>query len=450
MREPRPAALPPLRVAAVEPADRRRRRDHVRRAARELARGVRLRGRPVAHPAPADRRARGAPLLLHLRAGRRRRRGSACARSPAAPSRVAGPRGAARRRGRGAAADRLVHARPGTRPAQHVLIAAGSGITPMLSIAASVLADDRDSTVTLLYGNRRTDTVMFADELADLKDAQPGPAASSCTCCPASRARPSCSPAGSTPTGCARCCRRWSTSPTSTTGGCAARSAWSPTPARCSAELGVPRERVHHELFYVDDAARRAPRHDERRRGARAATVTVVLDGRTHRPSPLPRDRTVLDGAQRVRPDLPFACKGGVCGTCRARVTDGEVDMRRNFALEPRRGRRRLRADLPDATPSPTSSPSTTTPDALSTPLPGDHFVRSPGSGSGGWLLQLLIGPGRSSGAEDFVSLVPGRRRGRGDDRRAVVAGDGVRQLPRRQPRAGGAAAVVAAQVGHA
>lgn len=43
---------------------------------------------------------------------------------------------------------------------------------------------------------------------------------------------------------------------------------------------------------------------------------------------------TVLDGAQKMRPDLPFACKGGVCGTCRALVTEGEGDMRRNFALE--------------------------------------------------------------------------------------------------------------------
>jgi ring-1,2-phenylacetyl-CoA epoxidase subunit PaaE len=48
----------------------------------------------------------------------------------------------------------------------------------------------------------------------------------------------------------------------------------------------------------------------------------------------LPRDTTVLEGAQRVRPDLPFACKGGVCGTCRAKVTSGKVHMRRNFALE--------------------------------------------------------------------------------------------------------------------
>ena len=43
----------------------------------------------------------------------------------------------------------------------------------------------------------------------------------------------------------------------------------------------------------------------------------------------------VLDSAQQVRSDLPFACKGGVCGTCRARVTDGEVEMLRNYALDP-------------------------------------------------------------------------------------------------------------------
>jgi ring-1,2-phenylacetyl-CoA epoxidase subunit PaaE len=48
----------------------------------------------------------------------------------------------------------------------------------------------------------------------------------------------------------------------------------------------------------------------------------------------LPRAESILDAAQRVRADLPFACKGGVCGTCRARVCDGEVRMRRNFALE--------------------------------------------------------------------------------------------------------------------
>lgn len=62
--------------------------------------------------------------------------------------------------------------------------------------------------------------------------------------------------------------------------------------------------------------------------------MTIVLDGATSTMA-LPRNVSVLDAAQRSRDDLPFACKGGVCGTCRAKVTGGAVDMRRNYALEP-------------------------------------------------------------------------------------------------------------------
>jgi ring-1,2-phenylacetyl-CoA epoxidase subunit PaaE len=62
--------------------------------------------------------------------------------------------------------------------------------------------------------------------------------------------------------------------------------------------------------------------------------VTVVLDGRSSTVT-LPPGTPILDGAQRARPDLPFACKGGVCGTCRARVIRGTAAMRRNYALEP-------------------------------------------------------------------------------------------------------------------
>jgi ring-1,2-phenylacetyl-CoA epoxidase subunit PaaE len=63
------------------------------------------------------------------------------------------------------------------------------------------------------------------------------------------------------------------------------------------------------------------------------AEVTLTLDGRTSTVT-VPPDTAILDAAQRTRPDLPFACKGGVCGTCRAKVTTGEVRMRRNYALE--------------------------------------------------------------------------------------------------------------------
>jgi ring-1,2-phenylacetyl-CoA epoxidase subunit PaaE len=98
-------------------------------------------------------------------------------------------------------------------------------------------------------------------------------------------------------------------------------------------ELDVERGKIHRELFYVEAAPPAEVHHEDAPIGA-GAEVTVVLDGRTTVVT-VPPDTPVLDGAQRSRPDLPFACKGGVCGTCRARVTVGEVRMRRNYALEP-------------------------------------------------------------------------------------------------------------------
>jgi ring-1,2-phenylacetyl-CoA epoxidase subunit PaaE len=96
--------------------------------------------------------------------------------------------------------------------------------------------------------------------------------------------------------------------------------------------LGVDRKRVHRELFYVDEPPPELHRPDAVVSGETSA-VTVVLDGLSAT-APMSRDMTILDAAQVARTDLPFACKGGVCGTCRALVTEGEVDMRRNYALE--------------------------------------------------------------------------------------------------------------------
>ncbi|MFI9326939.1 1,2-phenylacetyl-CoA epoxidase subunit PaaE [Kitasatospora sp. NPDC052868] len=218
-------------------------------------------------------------------------------------------------------------------PADHVLLAAGSGITPMLSIAGSVLAADRTSTVTLLYGNRRSDTVMFADELADLKDryldrlqlvhvlsreTRDAELLSG-------RLDPDRVEALLTAlVDVAEVGHWWLCGPFGMVTGA----------KDLLSGLGVPAERVHQELFHAEDepVAERSPEAGPAD-GGPSSEVTVVLDGRGSTLC-LPRDRSILDGAQRSRPDLPFACKGGVCGTCRALVTEGEVEMRRNFALE--------------------------------------------------------------------------------------------------------------------
>ena len=217
-------------------------------------------------------------------------------------------------------------------PADHVFVVAGSGITPALSLAGSVLRDG-ESTVTVFYGNRRTNTVMFADELADLKDRcgtrlqlvhvlsrEPRDAELTSGRLDGERLRALVA-AFTDP---AEVDHWWLCGPHGMVGD--ARD--------LLAELGVTAERVHQELFFVDDVPPEPVRGDEQTVDGPSAQVTVVLDGRTTTLA-LPRDVPVLDSAQQVRGDLPFACKGGVCGTCRARVTDGEVEMRRNYALEP-------------------------------------------------------------------------------------------------------------------
>ena len=217
-------------------------------------------------------------------------------------------------------------------PADHVFVVAGSGVTPVLSLAGTVLRDGV-STVTVFYGNRRTNTVMFADELADPKDRygprlqlvhvlsrEPRDAELTSGRLDGDRLRTLVG-AFTDP---AHVDHWWLCGPHGMV-----------TAAReLLAELGVPAERVHQELFFVDDVPPEPVRGDEETVDGPSAQVTVVLDGRTTTLT-LPRDVPLLDSAQQVRGDLPFACKGGVCGTCRARVTHGEVQMRRNYALEP-------------------------------------------------------------------------------------------------------------------
>lgn len=220
-----------------------------------------------------------------------------------------------------------------TQPGHHVLIAAGSGITPMLSIAESVLAADTASRITLFYGNRRTGTVMFADELADLKDLYPTRFQLAHILSREPREAELLS--GRLDAG------RLAALISGLVNLDSAAHWWLCGPhgmvhdaRQLLRELGVPDGRVHQELFFADDEPLREVRHAEAVADGPVSQVTVTLDGRSTT-SPLPRGATILDAASRIRPDMPFACKGGVCGTCRALITDGTADMRRNYALEP-------------------------------------------------------------------------------------------------------------------
>jgi ring-1,2-phenylacetyl-CoA epoxidase subunit PaaE len=221
-----------------------------------------------------------------------------------------------------------------TRTRHYAAIAAGSGITPVLSLIATALEVEPQSRCTLLFGNRTTKSVMFLEELADLKDRYPdrlhlvhvlSREAGEVELFhgrldPQRIGRildlllpPSevdtwflCGPYGMV------------------TGAREALTA-----------RGVPASDIHVELFFVEDAPiERAPDEVEDDNDDEASEVTIVLDGRSTTLA-VRHDERVLDAALRVRAELPFACKGGVCSTCRARLVEGEVRMERNYALEP-------------------------------------------------------------------------------------------------------------------
>lgn len=214
---------------------------------------------------------------------------------------------------------------PGMR---HLCIAAGSGITPVLAITATVL--EAGGAVTLLYGNRGVDSVMFAEELADLKDLHPSrlqlvhvlsreprdPALFSGRL-DADRLRRLLTDVVPQ-----RFDHVWLCGP------------WPMVTAsrEVLTDHGVPPDRIHTELFFVDEPPAPPVRVSDLPRGD-GAEVEVVLEGR-RTVSAVAAGATLLEGAQAGRADLPFACRGGVCGTCRARVIEGSVQMRRNYALD--------------------------------------------------------------------------------------------------------------------
>jgi ring-1,2-phenylacetyl-CoA epoxidase subunit PaaE len=213
---------------------------------------------------------------------------------------------------------------------RHLCIAAGSGITPMMSIISTVLTHP-DSRLTLFYGNRTTSSVMFAEELADLKNwygarldlvhvlsREPRDVELFSGRLEGDRLRRLLT----TLVPLAAVDHVWLCGPF----GMIADS------RDILEELGISRDKVHFELFYVDEPPPELNRPEAVVTGE-TSNVTVVLDGRSTT-APMPKDETILDAAQRVRADLTFACKGGVCGTCRAHLTSGEAEMRRNYALD--------------------------------------------------------------------------------------------------------------------
>lgn len=227
---------------------------------------------------------------------------------------------------------RFVVQRP--RALHRVGFAAGSGITPILSIMASTLEEQTESKFTLVYGNQRMTSVMFNEALQDLKDrfadrltlihilsrqAQEVPLLEGRIDGDKVRAIIDallpvksmdevfiCGPEGMIE-----------------------------ATEAALLQAGVPANRVHTERFTSSTpVAPRKANAASSNASKEVIKLRIVLDGKPYDMTMGPDDH-VLDVALNHGLDLPYSCKGGVCCTCRAKVMEGQVEMSKNFTLEP-------------------------------------------------------------------------------------------------------------------
>ena len=221
---------------------------------------------------------------------------------------------------------------------KHVVgIAAGSGITPLMALAHTVLARSETSEFELVYTNRSTLDVMFLEELAELKDRYPSRLALHHVLSREQRTAPLLSGRIDAPK--LEQMLDVLIRPETVDEWFLCGPFELVQLARDTLEAkGVEASHVRYELF-TTDADRVEPRHGRPvvvERGEPTVAIEFTLDGQSSTvDSPVSANESILNAALRVRPDVPFACAGGVCGTCRARVIEGSVAMTENYALEP-------------------------------------------------------------------------------------------------------------------
>ncbi len=220
---------------------------------------------------------------------------------------------------------------------KHVVgIAAGSGITPVITMASRVLSMSKTGTFDLIYTNRSSLDVMFIEELADLKDRYPRRFALHHVLSREQRAAPIMS---------GRLDEEKLRTIFTSIVPYDSVDEWVlcgpfelvQTTRDLLSSLGVEDDHVRFELFSTGEPGTQAPRarNVEIQAGEKTFTIDFTLDGTSGSvDSPVSANETILNAALRVRSDVPFACAGGVCGTCRARVIEGSVNMAENYALE--------------------------------------------------------------------------------------------------------------------
>ena len=221
-----------------------------------------------------------------------------------------------------------------TDAARHYLgFAAGSGITPLLSIVKTTLASEPRSRFTLVYGNRASGTVMFKEELAGLKDTYLGRfnlvhvLSREAQDIELLHGRIDRAKADAL-------LAHWvRLDDIDSTFVCGPEGMMDAVIAALTAR-GVPEARIKIERFAASIPKHTHVAHVAPELGHTECEVTVIIDGATHTFLLEKAKENILEAGLRNGVELPYSCKGGVCSTCRCRLVEGEVDMDVNFALE--------------------------------------------------------------------------------------------------------------------
>jgi len=215
----------------------------------------------------------------------------------------------------------------------YLAFAAGSGITPILSIIKTTLLAEPKSRFTLVYGNRASSSVIFRDELTDLKDVYMGRLKLVYVM---SREQQDIELFNGRITGekCSAFLKHWIAIDDIDVAFVCGPEDMMHGVSKSLQEAGLPKERIRIELF-----AASIPKHEHKPRpvveGARHQTeVTVIMDGSAASFTMDKDKESILDAGLRAGIDMRYSCKGGVCSTCRCKVVEGNVEMDVNYALE--------------------------------------------------------------------------------------------------------------------
>lgn len=208
--------------------------------------------------------------------------------------------------------------------------AAGSGITPILSIVKSVLNSQPESTFTLVYGNRSWKETMFSEQIMDLKDRfkerlqlvnifsrEMNDSEIFNGRIDANKLQQLFD-------------AQFITSDVDHCFACGPEEMMEAVETVLP-NFGIERSKIHTERFHTGTVNKPTPQQIEKRHDER---VNIILDGRELVVEVSKQDDSILDAALRAGADLPYACKGGVCATCKCKVLEGEVEMAINYSLE--------------------------------------------------------------------------------------------------------------------